>query len=116
MPWLERDRVAPVQTPPELTNEQRKAASTKAVANRRRRSEIKAQLRSRELTWSQVVALAQTDEVAASLKVADVLRCIPGIGPRRLEKHMARAQVSATRRLRGLGPRQLEILNQYLDK
>lgn len=100
--------------PPSLTSEQRSAASAKAVANRRRRAEVKADLRSGQLSWHDLLALAHVDEVVASLRVQEALLCVPGVGPQRLTRFMKQAQIAPTRRLRGLGPHQIASLNEAL--
>ena len=102
--------------PPTLSNEQRSAASAKAVANRRRRAEVKDQIRSGELTWSDLLKLAESDDVVAAIQVREALMALPGVGPRRVERYMAHAKVSQTRRLRGLGERQLELLAEVLNQ
>lgn len=100
--------------PPPLSSEQRAAASAKAVANRRRRAEIKEQLRAGHLTWHELLVLSHVDEVVAALRVQDALLCLPGVGPQRLRRFMKHARISPTRRLRGLGPNQVAALTQAL--
>lgn len=102
--------------PPELSSEQRSAASAKAVANRRRRAEVKAQIRDGEITWAQLLELSRTDEVVAAIMVKEALLAFPGVGPRRVERYMAAGKVSQTRRLRGLGARQISVLNEVVDR
>lgn len=102
--------------PPALSSEQRSAASAKAVANRRRRAEVKEQLRSGHLSWQELVALSRIDEVVAALRVQEALLCLPGVGPQRLERFMKRAGISPTRRLRGLGPNQIASLSEALAR
>lgn len=106
-------RVVAVHPPP-LSSEQRAAASAKAVANRRRRAEIKEQLRAGHLTWHELLVLSHVDEVVAALRVQDALLCLPGVGPQRLRRFMKHARISPTRRLRGLGPNQVAALTQAL--
>jgi guanylate kinase len=100
--------------PPSLSSEQRAAASAKAVNNRRRRAEIKEQLRTGHLTWQELLALAHVDEVVAALRVQEALLSIPGVGPQRLDRFMRHANVSPTRRLRGLGRHQTAMLTRAL--
>jgi hypothetical protein len=100
--------------PPPLSSEQRVAASAKAVANRRRRAEVKEQLRNGHLDWHGLLALAHVDEVVAALRVQDALLCFPGVGPQRLNRFMKHASISPTRRLRGLGPHQVALLSDVL--
>ena len=102
--------------PPTLSGEQRSAASAKAVANRRRRAEVKEQLRSGHLSWHDLLTLAHADEVVAALRVQDALLCLPGVGPQRLQRFMRHAGISPGRRLRGLGPHQIASLSEVLTR
>lgn len=102
--------------PPELSSEQRSAASAKAVANRRRRSEVKARIRDGEISWTQLLELARTDEVVAAILVREALLAFPGVGPKRADRWMTVGKVSATRRLRGLGSKQISVLNEVVDR
>lgn len=100
--------------PPSLSSEQRVAASAKAVANRRRRAEVKQQLRSGRLGWHDLLALAHVDDAVAALRVQEALLCLPGVGPQRLNSVMKHASVAQTRRLRGLGAHQIALLTEVL--
>lgn len=102
--------------PPSLSAEQRSAASARAVSNRRRRAEVKDQLRHGDLSWLQLVDLAHTDEVVAGLRVQEALLSMPGVGPRRLTRFMKEAGVSPSRRLRGLGRHQAAALTEILAR
>lgn len=121
MPWQLRpwtpalDKVPSVQ-PPALTQEQRSAATAKAIANRQRRAHVKEQLRSGELTWHALLELARIDDVVAGLRVSEALISLPGVGPSRLERFMKQANVAATRRLRGLGGNQIAALTGLLGR
>lgn len=101
-------------TVPVLTKQQLAAARQAATAARRRRAGVKEQLRRRELTFSEVVALAATDEVVAHLRVLEVLRSVPRIGQKRADELMERFEIAATRRLRGLGRHQVQGLKDEL--
>ena len=102
--------------PPELSSDQRSAASAKALANRRRRAEVKAQIRDGLITWQQLLELAQTDDVVAAILVRDALAAFPGVGPKRVDRWMTAGKVSQARRLRGLGSKQIAALNEVVDR
>jgi guanylate kinase len=102
--------------PPALSDEQRSAASAKAVANRRRRAEVKQLVKSGHVGWHDLLDLARVEDVIAALRVQEVLLCFPGVGPRRVERYMRHANVSPTRRLRGLGPHQIATLAEVLGR
>lgn len=94
---------------PQLTEEQRKQALEKAAEARRKRAEIKQQLKNGTLTLPQVLSQPQ-NETIGKMKVASVLESLPGVGKVRARKIMERLDISSTRRVRGLGAKQKEAL------
>lgn len=94
---------------PQLTEEQRKQALEKAAEARRKRAEIKQQLKNGTLTLPQVLN-QPTSETIGKMKVASVLESLPGVGKVRARKIMERLDISSTRRVRGLGAKQKEAL------
>ena len=94
---------------PSLTEEQRKDALAKAGEARRRRAELKGQLKAEKMSLRDVLA-KQDDDVIGKMKVASVLESLPGVGKVRARKIMERLDISATRRVRGLGAKQREAL------
>jgi hypothetical protein len=93
---------------PVLTDEQRKQALEKAAEARRRRAELKGQLKSGKLTLTDV--LARSDDTVGKMKVSTVLESLPGVGKVRARKIMEKLDISASRRVRGLGAKQRESL------
>jgi len=94
---------------PQLTEEQRKQALEKAAEARRKRADIKQQLKNGTLSLPQI--LSQPDnETIGKMKVASVLESLPGVGKVRARKIMERLDISSTRRVRGLGAKQKESL------
>ncbi|WP_419919316.1 integration host factor, actinobacterial type [Candidatus Poriferisocius sp.] len=96
--------------PPQLTEEQRRAALAKAGEVRRRRAEVKAKLKMRSLSLSQLFEQAETDEVVAGTKVLAVLESLPGLGKVRARKVMEEVGIADSRRVRGLGAQQRAAL------
>jgi hypothetical protein len=94
---------------PQLTEEQRKQALEKAAEARRKRAEIKQQLKNGTLTLPQVLNRPD-DDTTGKMKVASVLESLPGVGKVRARKIMERLDISSTRRVRGLGAKQKEAL------
>ena len=90
---------------PSLTDEQRKEALAKAAEARKRRADIKGQLRSEKMSLSDVLA-KQNDDVIGKMKVSSVLEALPTVGKVRARRIMERLDISATRRVRGLGAKQ----------
>jgi hypothetical protein len=93
---------------PVLTDEQRKQALEKAAEARRKRAELKGQLKSGKLTLTDV--LARGDDTVGKMKVSTVLESLPGVGKVRARKIMEKLDISASRRVRGLGAKQRESL------
>ena len=94
---------------PTLTEEQRKQALEKAAEARRKRAEIKAELKSGKLTLKDLLSRADDDTVG-KMKVSNVLESLPGVGKVRATKIMEKLGISASRRVRGLGAKQRESL------
>jgi len=94
---------------PELSDEQRRDALAKAAEARKKRAELKAELKSGKRSLPDVLA-KQTDATVGKMKVATVLESLPGVGKVRARKIMERLEISATRRVRGLGAKQKEAL------
>lgn len=100
-------------TLPELTFEQRQAALEKATAARRRRADVKAALKKREMTLPEVFELAETDEAVAKMRVIALLGALPRIGSHRAHKIMEDVGIAESRRIRGLGPIQKAALIKH---
>ncbi|MEX2420764.1 MAG: integration host factor, actinobacterial type [Actinomycetota bacterium] len=93
---------------PVLTDEQRKQALVKAAEARRKRAELKGQLKSGKLMLTDV--LSRQGDTVGKMKVSAVLEALPGVGKVRARKIMERLDISASRRVKGLGPKQRESL------
>ena len=93
-------------TPPTLSQEQRVEASRLAVANRRRRADVKRLVKSGELSLDELFALAAHEECVAQLRAYDLISALPAIGEVKAERIMKSASIAKTRRIRGLGPKQ----------
>jgi hypothetical protein len=100
---------------PTLTEEQRRDALAKAAEARKRRAELKGQLKSEKMSLRDVLA-RQTDDVVGKMKVSSVLESLPGVGKVRARKIMERLDISATRRVRGLGAKQKDALLTEFSK
>jgi Cdc6-like AAA superfamily ATPase len=93
-------------TPPTLSQEQRVEASRLAVANRRRRAEVKRMVKSGELSLEELFDLASREECVAQMRAYDLISALPAIGDVKAERIMKSASIAKTRRIRGLGPKQ----------
>lgn len=95
---------------PPLTPEQRQAALEKAAASRRERAEVKNRLKHSGASLADVVAEGQTNEVIGKMRVSELLQSMPGIGKVRAKQVMERLKISESRRVRGLGAKQVQAL------
>jgi len=100
---------------PVLTDEQRKQALEKAAEARRKRAEIKGQLKSGKLTLPDM--LSREGDTVGKMKVSTVLESLPGVGKVRARKIMEKLDISASRRIRGLGAKQRDaLLGEFAKK
>ena len=110
----------PMANPPMLTPEQRQRALEKAGAARRQRAEVKDKLKMGALSLGELFeATDRGDEsgnMLAKLKVVSVLESLPGVGKVRAQKLMEELDISASRRVRGLGAKQREMLLEKFKK
>lgn len=100
---------------PELDDDARREALAKAAQARKVRAELKAQLKAGEVSFAEVLARAEDDEVVAKTKVTAVLESLPQVGKVRARKLMERFEISPSRRLRGLGANQRQRLLEEFD-
>lgn len=99
-------------TPPSLTPAQRAQALEKAAHVRAVRAAVKAELRAGTLSFPDLLARADTDEVVARIKVLSALESLPKIGKVKARRLMEQHRVAESRRLSGLGPHQRQALEQ----
>lgn len=99
-----------MRKPPVLTEAERAAALAKARSSRSHRAEIKAEVRSGNLSVEQVLTLSATDEAVAKMRVSELLESISGVGKVRAISILDRLGISRTRRIMGLGHHQRTAL------
>ncbi len=95
---------------PLLTPEQRAAALEKAAAARRERAEVKNRLKHAQGSLAEVVQDGQSNDVIAKMKVSALLEAMPGVGKVKARRIMAELAISESRRVRGLGAKQIAAL------
>ena len=100
---------------PTLTEEQRKEALAKAAEARKRRAVIKGELKAGKQTLRGLLEKSG-DDIVGKMKVSTVLESLPGVGKVRATKIMEELDISATRRIRGLGAKQREMLLTKFEK
>jgi hypothetical protein len=99
---------------PTLTPEQRQQALAKAAEARKKRAELKGELKSGTKSLKDV--LARSDDTVGKMKVSNVLESLPGVGKVRAQKIMEELDISASRRVRGLGAKQRSLLLEKFAK
>ena len=101
---------------PQLSEEQRKQALIKAAEARKKRAELKAELKAGKRTLKDVLS-QQSDATVGKMKVSTVLESLPGVGKVRARKIMERLEISGSRRVRGLGAKQRDaLLTEFAKK
>ena len=86
------------------------AALEKAAAARRERAAIKNRLKYAQGSLAEVVQDGQTNEVIGKMKVSALLEAMPGVGKVRARQIMEELAISESRRVRGLGAKQIAAL------
>jgi hypothetical protein len=101
---------------PTLTPEQRQQALEKAAIARKKRAILKGQLKSGNKSLKDVLS-SSADDTVGKMKVSNVLESLPGVGKVRARKLMEKLDISASRRIRGLGAKQREsLLAEFSNK
>jgi hypothetical protein len=97
---------------PPLTPEQRQAALDKAAASRRERAEVKNRLKHSGASITEVLRDGERNEVIGKMRVVDLLQSMPGLGKVRARQVMERLGIAESRRVRGLGSKQVAALER----
>jgi hypothetical protein len=100
---------------PTLNEEQRRQALEKAAEARRKRAELKGELKSGKRSLKDLLE-TQNDDTVGKMKVSTVLESLPGVGKVKARKIMEQLDISATRRVRGLGAKQKSALLAEFSK
>lgn len=95
---------------PTLTKEERADALLKATAARKIRAEVREKLKGNKISLADVFSRIQTEDAVGKMKVVAFLESMPGVGKIRAENIMERLGIAPSRRLRGLGPNQINAL------
>ncbi len=95
---------------PQLSAAQLEAAREAATQARRARAELKEQVKEGAVSFSEALDRAVADDTLSRIKVVDLLRSMPRVGVTRAGEIMENLQIAPNRRIRGLGRRQVERL------
>ena len=95
---------------PELTPEQRADALAKSAVARRERAEVKNRLKYGQGLLSEVIVEGKKNDTVGKMKVSALLESMPGVGRVRARQIMGEVGIAETRRVRGLGTKQIAAL------
>ena len=96
--------------PPRLSSRARRKAGEKAVLARQDRAKVKEQVASGELFFFDLFKDGRKS--ITRMKLVDLLQSVPGIGQARAQIIFERTKISPSRRIGGVGHRQIELLRQ----
>lgn len=96
--------------PPKLSRRSRRKAGQRAVAARQERAKVKELITKGEIFFFDL--FTDDRKSITRMKLIDLLQSVPGIGQSRAEIILERTGISPSRRLGGVGHRQLELLRQ----
>lgn len=99
---------------PELTQEERKAALDKALMARRKRAQIREDLKEGRITLPELIET--DDEVVKRMRVSAMLEALPAIGETKSKRIMEECGIAESRRIGGLGKHQKAKLLARLSK
>lgn len=98
---------------PELSSKDRVQALEKAKAARIERAKIREDLKSGKVSVEKVLSM-KDDPIVGRMKVSTFIETLPGYGKAKAAKLMEELKIAESRRLRGLGTRQLSALKDRL--
>ena len=98
---------------PKLTDAQRADALKKAQEMRSKRMELRKQLKSGSITLEEVLKKVD-DEVVGRMKVKYLLESLPNVGKITAVALMEESGINESRRVQGLGKRQVAMLLEKL--
>lgn len=97
---------------PNLSKEERAEALRKAQQMRSKRMELRKELKAGNVTLAEV--LERDDEIVTRMKVKYLLESLPNIGKITATAIMEEVGINESRRVQGLGKRQLAMLLEKL--
>lgn len=96
--------------PPKLSNRFRRKAGQKAVAARQERAKTKELIATGQIFFFDL--FRDERESISRMRLIDLLQSVPGVGKIRAEQILERTKISPSRRIGGVGPRQIELLRE----
>lgn len=112
---LSADPGVPVPVPT-LSPQQRTHALARATTARRERAVLKRRLKEGQVRIGDVLAGGADDPAIARLRVLELLGSMPGVGDVMAARIMDELRIARSRRVRGLGPRQVRALVEWFER
>lgn len=100
---------------PNITKEQRLEALEKAKVARKRRARILAEVKSGDMTLPEVFDM-RDDETIGRIKVTNLITALPGMGTIKAERLLNELEIAPTRRLKGLGYKQIARITDWYER
>ena len=98
---------------PELSTQQRRYGHLRSLELRQSRARLKSALRNREVSIFD--ALGMRD--AQGMKIADLLRAIPGMGPNKTAELLHSVDIMPKKTVRSIGPAQMaRLVNELIRR
>ena len=88
----------------------------KAAASRRERAELKARLKQSNVSLAEVIAEGATNDAIGKMRVIALLESMPGVGKVKAAAVMEKVGIANSRRIRGLGAKQIAALLEEFAK
>lgn len=98
---------------PKISAEDRAKALEKAQQVRKQRAELREQMKAGKLSIKEVVD-KKDDAIVGGMRVKYVLESLPGIGKVRAKEIMDQVRIDESRKVKGLGSRQIADLLERL--
>lgn len=99
---------------PKLTPEERQAALDKALVARRKRAQVREDLKAGKVKLADLIET--DDEVVKRMRVSAMLESLPSIGETKCKRIMEECGIAESRRIGGLGKHQKAKLLERLAK
>ena len=103
------------QAPPERSLAQRQAALRQATEIRSRRAQLKRDMKA-GIVRDASPLVASPPEYLETMKIFDLLLALPKYGRVKVSKTLTRCQISPSKTLGGLSPRQRQLVIQALGR
>lgn len=96
--------------PPKVSKRFRRKAGQKAVVARQERAKTKELVSAGQIFFFDL--FSDKRKSISRMRLIDLLQSVPGVGKIRAEQILERTKISPSRRIGGVGPRQIELLRE----